>query len=89
MNLNGVTFTNCNCSDVDFSQSDLSKTHFINTQVHQALFENTNLTEAELSGALGEQFDPKQSQMTDATVSIKTAIRLVEMMGLKVMQELK
>ena len=60
---------------------------FIETQVHQALFEKSNLSEAELSGALGEQFDPSLNQMTNATVTISTAIRLVETMGLKVRQE--
>ncbi|MAD61851.1 MAG: hypothetical protein CMH49_10135 [Myxococcales bacterium] len=86
MNLEGVSFSHCNCSDVDFSYSNLTMAQFIETQVHQALFENSNLSEAELSGALGEQFDPSLNQMTNATVTISTAIRLVENLGLKVRQ---
>jgi fluoroquinolone resistance protein len=83
-NLAGVIFTDCQCSEVDFSQSTLTKARFLNTYVTNALFEGTNLEDAHLVGALGECFQPSESKLTQATVSVNTAIRMVNAMGIQV-----
>ena len=49
-----------------------------------ALFEESKLIDANLTGAIGERFDPNVSVLRGATVSVATAIRLVETMGLNV-----
>ena len=82
--LRSSRFEHCKCIDTDFSRSDLSESSWSGTEVTDALFEETKLMNANLSGAIGERFDPNVSVLSGATVSVATAIRLVEMMGLTV-----
>ena len=75
-------FEGSRCIDVDFSQADLSESVWLETEVTDALFEESKLNKANLTGAIGEQFDPQTSQLNGALVSITTAIRLAESLGL-------
>lgn len=87
--LNGINmpqtrFERSRCIEVDFTKTNLSKASFIETTVEQARFEQANLAQADLTGALHEEFDPQVSTMTDAVISLETAIRLAEVTGLRV-----
>lgn len=84
LNLQKVSFTSSNCREVDFSHSKLMESHFLDTHVHQAVFEGADLSLAHLSGAIGEQFDLSTTTLAHATISMNTAVRLIEQMGLKV-----
>ena len=84
LHLTEIQFTDSQCSETDFSHSQMSKCHFRNTRVNGAIFENTNLNSSHLVGALDESFDLKASNLSQATISVQTAIRLISAMGLKV-----
>ena len=75
---------NCQCSEVDFSRSQLIQSKWVRSNVKGALFEESQLQEAHLVGALNEQFNPQSSNLRGATLSIKTAIRLIEEQGMYV-----
>ena len=72
------------CSEVDFSRSQLTQSKWIKSDVRGALFEESQLQEAHLVGALNEQFNPQISNLRGATLSIDTAIRLIEEQGMYV-----
>ena len=61
---------------------------FDETSVGGAQLEGADLSDADLSGALEERFDPELSVMTGARISIQTAIRLAEARGLIVQDSL-
>jgi fluoroquinolone resistance protein len=79
-----IRFKDCRCMDVDFSGSTLAKSVFINTSVKGSLFEDSDLRDADLVGALDNNFHPDDSQLNGASISIHTAIRLIESQGMKV-----
>ena len=72
------------CSEVDFSRSQLTQSKWIKSDVRGALFEESQLQGAHLVGALNEQFNPQISNLRGATLSIDTAIRLIEEQGMYV-----
>jgi uncharacterized protein YjbI with pentapeptide repeats len=77
----------CQCTEVDFSRSQLLKSKWIKTNVSGALFEESQLQESDLVGALHEGFHPDVSNLKGATLSIETAIRLIEEQGMFVSKE--
>ncbi len=83
-NFSEVKFEDCLCTDVDFSGSILRQSHFLNTSIDRAMFEQSDLSEANLSGALHGNFSLDETILTNATVSVTTAIRVIESLGLKV-----
>lgn len=51
LNLRGITMTRCVARDVDFSECDLTRADCTLTDFEQARFVQTNLTEADFTGA--------------------------------------
>ena len=86
-NLSQLSFKNLHlentrCTNVDFTKSNLTESSFITTDVAGALFDEARLNHSNLIGAINEQFDPSKCEMTGATISLETAIRLAQMRGL-------
>ena len=79
-----VVFEECQCTEIDFTRSSLVQSRFTQTNVRGALFEESNLQDAHLVGALEENFHPNHSNLKGATLSVNTAIRLIEEQGMKV-----
>ena len=82
--LQGAQLSDTRCHEVDFNQSKLARACFQGSDVAGASFSGADLSDADLTGAEGEQFDPKDCHMRGALVSVHTATRLVEEMGLRV-----
>lgn len=84
VDLTRAEFIDCKCLEVDFSGGLLKRCVFVNTHVTDSTFDHANLSEADVVGALGERFNLADTTLDQATVSVHTAIRLVEAMGLHV-----
>ena len=79
-----VIFKNSMCMNVDFSGSKLMDSVFTNTSIKGSIFEETDLSGADLVGALEDPFDLHHTRLKGATISLTTAIRLIESQGIKV-----
>ena len=69
--------TECNASEVDFREADLSEAVLTATDFHKALFRNTNLTGADFSQAKNFDIDIRTNQLAGAKFSRYEALRLL------------
>jgi len=63
LNLQGIKFIDCMAHDVDFYETDLSKSEFTSTDLLKSRFVNTNLNFADLSKASNYSIDPNLNKL--------------------------
>ena len=77
LSLKQIQIRDCVAVDVDFREADLSQADLTGSDLSESLFSNTNLTEADLSGAHNYHIDPTQNTLKQAKFSLPEAISLL------------
>ncbi len=72
----------CNASDVDFREANLTQANLSNTDFSKALFRNTNLTDANFTDSKNFDIDIRQNKITRAQFNRFEALRLLEGLGI-------
>jgi uncharacterized protein YjbI with pentapeptide repeats len=82
LRLRGIQIRNTAARDVDFREADLYRADFGGTDLSESMFINTNLAEADLSGARNYHIDPGQNTLTGAKFSLPEAMSLLYCMDI-------
>ncbi|MBN1650376.1 MAG: pentapeptide repeat-containing protein [Bacteroidales bacterium] len=61
---------NCNLQEVDFTEADLSASHFDNCDLSGAHFENSKLQKADFRSAFNYRIDPELNRIKKAKFSL-------------------
>ena len=77
LNLQGIKFIDCSAHDVDFYETDLSKSEFPSTDLLNSRFVNTNLNFADLSKANNYSIDPSLNKIKKAIFSFPEVTTLL------------
>jgi len=90
----GLTMINlriedCIAHNVDFRETDLSKSDFSGTDLTDSLFLNTNLTKANLATTQNYQISPEVNILTDARFSFPEALSLLYSMDIHIEGEIQ
>lgn len=59
LKIKSTVFNNCNLTETDFGEADLSKSEFLKCNLNNSIFENTNLTQVDFSTSHNFIIDPK------------------------------
>ncbi len=68
----------CNATDVDFQEANLTSATLCYSDLSKALFRNTNLTDANLTNSKNFDIDIRQNKLTRAQFNSFEALRLLE-----------
>ncbi len=68
---------NCEAKETDFTESDLSEGSFTGTDFERSVFARTNLTKANLKGAVNYGIDPRHNTLKQAHFSLPEALSLL------------
>lgn len=68
---------NCEAKEVDFTETDLSEGTFGGTDFERSIFSKTNLTKANLKGAVNYSIDPRYNIIKKAHFSLPEALSLL------------
>ena len=77
LNLQGIKFIDCTAHDVDFFETDLSKSEFKSTDLLKSRFVNTNLNFADLSKANNYSIDPSLNKLKKTIFSYPEVTNLL------------
>lgn len=77
LNLKNIHITECIAKDVDFREADLTGAVFTGTDLIESLFNDTNLTEADLSRSRNYHIDPGQNVLKRTKFSLPEAMSLL------------
>ena len=77
LNLQGIKFIDCTAHDVDFYETDLSKSEFTSTDLLKSRFVNTNLNSADLSKATNYSIDPSLNKLKKTIFSYPEVTNLL------------
>lgn len=78
LKLKGGRFENCQLEEVDFTETDLTKSVWLGSNLLNAKFENTNLTEADFDQAINISIDPELNIINKAKFNSDSLIGLLE-----------
>lgn len=87
LNLAGILVKDCIAVDVDFREADLSRADFTGTDLARSLFNDTNLTAADLSQARNYDINPVQNNLTSARFSLPEAMSLLYSMEIELIDQ--
>ena len=87
LNLADIRVVDCIAIDVDFREADLSRADFTGTDLTSSLFNDTNLTAADLSQARNYDIDPVQNIIKSARFSLPEAMSLLYSMDIELIDE--
>ena len=87
LELKAIQIKNCIAHEVDFREADLSKANFEGTDLSGSLFNNTNLTEADLGQARNYQIDPGMNILKQAKFSLPEAMGLLYSMDIVIEEQ--
>lgn len=77
LELKNIHITDCIAKDVDFREADLSGAILTGTDLSESLFNDTNLTEADLSRSRNYHIDPGRNVLSRAKFSMPEAMSLL------------
>ena len=83
LSLKGVAIERCRAHDVDFREADFSRSNFSYTDLSNSLFGNTNLSNANFFEAFNYAIDVNQNVIAGAKFSRLEALRLLEGLGIE------
>ena len=72
-----IKITGCEAREVDFSETDLSGGSFNGTDFERSVFFKTNLTKADLTGAVNYIIDPRNNTLKKTRFSLPEALSLL------------
>jgi fluoroquinolone resistance protein len=72
-----ITMINCEAKEVDFTETDLSDGTFAGTDFERSVFFKTNLTKANLAGAVNYCIDPRCNTIKKTHFSLPEALSLL------------
>lgn len=75
--LNSSTFKHCKMHEVNFTSSDLSKCRFLECDVQEAIFNNTNLSGVDLTSLQNFSIDPEVNTIKFAKINAYDLERLL------------
>jgi fluoroquinolone resistance protein len=82
LNLQGIKFIDCTAHDVDFYETDLSKSDFTSTDLLKSRFVNTNLNFADLSKASNYNIDPSLNKLKKTIFSYPEVTSLLNFLDI-------
>lgn len=68
---------NCQAKEVDFTETDLSEGIFSGADFERSIFSRTNLTKADLRGAVNYHIDPRYNTIKQARFSLPEVLSLL------------
>jgi fluoroquinolone resistance protein len=83
LSLKEIVIQDCQSHDVDFRNGNFSGANFTHTDFRNSLFGKTNLTGADFRGAANYNIDISINTITKATFSRQEALRLLDSLGIK------
>jgi uncharacterized protein YjbI with pentapeptide repeats len=83
LQLKGISIVDCVASNVDFRETDLSKSNLSGTEFSESLFISTNLTEADFRDAINYAINPAKNMLTRAKFSLPEAMSLLFSMDIE------
>lgn len=72
-----IVMINCEANEVDFTETDLSDGSFGGTDFERSVFSKTNLTRANLTGAVNYFIDPRYNTLKKTHFSFPEALSLL------------
>ena len=72
-----IKMINCEAKEVDFAGADLNEGSFTGTDFERSVFSKTNLTKANLKGAVNYCIDPRYNALKQAHFSFPEALSLL------------
>lgn len=84
LDLRHACFKGSSMAGVDFQQTRLDQADLSGTRLQGAIFLGTSLVKADLRGAEGYCFDPRENKLKGTLVSAPEALALLEVLGLKI-----
>jgi uncharacterized protein YjbI with pentapeptide repeats len=69
MKLHKTKFTKCEMVEVDFGRADLTGSSFNDCDLHNAVFDNTNLSKCDFRKASNYIIDPENNKISKAKFS--------------------
>jgi uncharacterized protein YjbI with pentapeptide repeats len=84
LKLRKTRFVRCTAGEVSFVEVDLSEADFQGTAMPGATLQRCVLTKANLTGAKGLLFDPRENQVRGARVDLELAVALAQAAGMVV-----
>lgn len=86
LNLQGIKFIDCTAHDVDFYETDLSKSKFTSTDLLKSRFVSTNLNSADLSKAVNYSIDPGLNKLKKTIFSYPEVTALLSYLDIVIKQ---
>ena len=82
LSLPAVQIKDCSVKNVDFRETDLSQAILQGSDFSESLFQNTNLTKADLRGAINYHINPEKNILAGARFSLPEAMSLLYAMNI-------
>lgn len=83
LTLHGLKVADCKLHDADFRESDLTESVMTGCDFTNALFQRTNLNEADLTDSTAFNINVLENKVTDAKFSRFEALALLESLGIE------
>ena len=77
LELAGLNLTDCQAHDVDFRQAKLSKANFSGSDLAEAIFHETDLSQADLRSARNYRINPGENNISKARFALPEALGLL------------
>jgi uncharacterized protein YjbI with pentapeptide repeats len=77
LNLQGIKILDCSANDVDFEETNLTKSEFRSTDLLKSRFQRTNLFFADFSDAINYSIDPNMNKLKKTVFSFPEVTRLL------------
>jgi fluoroquinolone resistance protein len=84
LSLKEITIEGCTVHNADFGEGNFTGANFTESDFLNSLFERTNLTGADFTGAINYSIDISSNTITKATFSRQAALGLLDSLNIKI-----